>query len=148
MTGTTTRDAALSRLFGSEARSEDKYYELDDPGGERAVGGGARKDAPEEHGPGVQEEARPRGGTAVSEKSSSKPAVADERDVVGKSGYIGRGRYAREDGILERITPYVRPDQAEALRVAVARKRDPRGKDISRIVQSLLDEAGYQSPAG
>lgn len=71
------------------------------------------------------------------------PEPVEEAQTGEESGYIGSGRYRRTTGVLERISPYIRPDQAEALRVAVALRNDPRGSDISAIIQSLLDEAGY-----
>ena len=45
----------------------------------------------------------------------------------------------------ERIAPYIRPDQAMALRMAEATKRDPRGRTVSAIIRQLLDEAGYNA---
>ena len=129
----TTRDAALSRLFGNpdvalEVQQSDKH----------------------------ERPKRPKKSTGATKKTVSKAPVSEpsrplesDRGGEAKSGdspssYLGLGRYTRVDGVVERITPYVRPDQAEALRIAVARKNDPRGKDVSQIVQTLLDEAGYR----
>ena len=133
----TTRDAALSRLFGNAPEV------ADDPG----------KNTPRDPAPShaVPKDASLGGRAATSTTGGESRGGAN--DVSGgrtaaepqASGYIGLGRYSRSDGIVERITPYVRPDQAEALRVAVARKSDPRGTDISQIIQSLLDEAGYSA---
>lgn len=76
----------------------------------------------------------------------SSPAITEETDVK-PTGYVGKGKYRRHDGIFERISPYVFPDQAQALRMAAASRSDPNGTDISEIVQSVLDRAGYCDPA-
>lgn len=85
--------------------------------------------------------------TTSNQKNTTQEHLAPPEPVeeaqTEESGYIGSGRYRRTTGVLERISPYIRPDQAEALRVAVALRNDPRGSDISAIIQSLLDEAGY-----
>ena len=140
----TTRDAALSRLFGSNPKV------ADDPGEVRRSLG---QDAPREPVPAHLATRDSAPGTYGAPSATGGESRGGANDVSGgrtaaeprASGYIGLGRYSRSDGIVERITPYVRPDQAEALRVAVARKSDPRGTDISQIIQSLLDEAGYNA---
>lgn len=138
----TTRDAALSRLFGNAASEERADAapadQSDAPTPENAQreneSSAARPPSTEKE---RQAQKRGRGGAAE--------AAAAHEVEQSSSAYIGLGRYARSDGIVERITPYVRPDQAEALRIAVARKNDPRGTDVSQIIQTLLDEAGYRS---
>lgn len=148
MTKKTTRDAALSRLFGAEgqaAEKEEPSERADNAPREERADQATRNEELDAQESGGQDSSKGEGletggGAPNSEK---KQYQKEEAAQEVRSGYIGLGRYAREDGILERITPYVRPDQAEALRVAVARKRDARGRDISRIIQSLLDEAGY-----
>ena len=135
----TTRDAALSRLFGNTAADP-----VDEPAPEPEPKRPAMEEAAEERAETIEQPKRParkrsagRGG-----ETAKPPSVSEEEPAP--SGYIGLGKYSRADGVVERITPYVRPDQAEALRVAVARKNDPRGRDVSQIIQSLLDEAGYR----
>jgi hypothetical protein len=140
----TTRDAALSRLFGNAPEAADDPGAVRLPHGqnvqrEPALGRAGPKDvAPGRHGATSATGGESRGGAnyVSGGRTTAEPQA---------SGYIGLGRYSRSDGIVERITPYVRPDQAEALRLAVARKSDPRGTDISQIIQSLLDEAGYSA---
>lgn len=139
----TTRDAALSRLFGNVAgegaqkpqreaatAKEPKRTKRTKPKGysKEAQAEKVTVDSVTEQGGGEA------GAASVSQGAEQSP-----------SAYLGLGRYTRSDGIVERITPYVRPDQAEALRLAVARKNDPRGTDVSQIIQTLLDEAGYRS---
>ena len=141
----------LSRLFGEQSANEEG-------GGDTASGSAEAQD------PDLAPPVDPRPKRRSPRKESDRPAAGsdtqdpDEREDEGtaersesskkerETGYLGMGQYARGDGVVERITPYVRPDQAEALRVAVARKRDPRGRDVSQIIQSLLDEAGYKGP--
>jgi hypothetical protein len=138
----TTRDAALSRLFGNPSNpetgepleAESKATSSDDE-----AGGLSNEEALSTEKP--KKERRRRKSRGAVEEKTTEPEPSKEESPP--SGYIGLGRYSRADGIVERITPYVRPDQAEALRIAVARKNDPRGTDVSQIVQALLDEAGY-----
>jgi len=140
----TTRDAALSRLFGSAPEV------ADDPGAVKRRLGQNVPTEPAHARPVAKDSTAGRHGATSAEGGESRGGANDvsgDRTAAEPqaSGYIGLGRYSRSDGIVERITPYVRPDQAEALRVAVARKSDPRGTDISQIIQSLLDEAGYSA---
>ena len=87
------------------------------------------------------------GNADVEGESVVVPHVEKQRRAAKTvTGYIGDGRYRQQSGEeKERITPYVRPDQARALKVAAA-TGDPRGKDISAIVRTLLDEAGLCDP--
>lgn len=157
MTRRTTRDAALSRLFGAEESdaADDSAAPQPEPEPAKpeleaeASSGGRGEEAPPEPEPVQKIQAARNGGrdSIAVPTPRTRPAEDSEEELSpGPSGYIGLGRYVRAGGVLERITPYVRPDQAEALRIAVARKRDPRGRDISQIVQTLLDEAGYRGP--
>jgi hypothetical protein len=144
MAKVTTRDAALSRLFGNvqegaapkrQVQKVASKQELVEPDSSQTNTPEApKRRRKQSKSPSVNpEEGR---GEGALDPDADKPEPAP-------SSYIGLGRYARVDGIVERITPYVRPDQAEALRLAAARKNDPRGTDISQIIQALLDEAGY-----
>jgi hypothetical protein len=148
MAKTTTRDAALSRLFGADEEVSSEGGALEpDPVEHRAIESTSRDEAtPAADAPQPLESAPLQREDPEIQRLAEVPPA--EELVEGRSGYIGSGKYVREGGVFERITPYVRPDQAEALRVAVAKKRDPRGKDISQIVQTLLDEAGYRAPIG
>jgi len=142
----TTRDAALSRLFGNTPQ------DAETPGVETNTESAAVDDRP------IDSAEKPKKAPRSTARKDDKPAAGRGQgrgeaekgpDIpvpdLPPSAYIGLGRYTRSDGIVERITPYVRPDQAEALRLAVARKNDPRGTDVSQIIQTLLDEAGYRS---
>lgn len=97
-------------------------------GGQRSVGG------------------RSQGGGSLSSSEHSGEIQNAQSDDAEETGYVGDGRYRRASGEERvRITPYVRPDQARALKVAAATGDDPRGSDMSEIMQALLDEAGYSS---
>lgn len=71
---------------------------------------------------------------------SPKPAPVPAKPVVG-----AEATDATTAAEHERIAPYIRPDQAMALRLAEATKNDPRGRTVSAIVRRLLDEAGYNA---
>lgn len=77
---------------------------------------------------------------------AKKTATPDPSEDAGPGGYLGEGRYRRGDGVMEKPSIYVRPDQARALRMAAAVKDDPNGKTMSEIIQSLLDQHGYCDP--
>lgn len=134
----TTRDAALRSLFGNESTTEEPEGSKTHPDFERD--------------PNLEEREVELGTKSSQESTVAAPKIdltdrsnsEGEGTAARRSGYLGGGKYARDGEVVERITPYVRPDQAEALRIAVATKRDPRGRDMSQIVQSLLDEAGYR----
>ncbi len=86
---------------------------------------------------------------AGSSRASAGRRVATspaEKPVEGPGGYLGKGRYRRGDGVLEKSSVYLRPDQVQALRVAAATKGDPHGATMSEIIQSLLDQHGYCDP--
>lgn len=77
---------------------------------------------------------------------AKKTAAPEPAEDAGPGGYLGEGRYRRGDGVMEKPSIYVRPDQARALRMAAAVKDDPNGKTMSEIIQSLLDQHGYCNP--
>lgn len=138
----TTRDAALSRLFGTAPGSTSNPPR---PGSDY-VDESIEKPIVDPQPPRKRRKAEPTPPRKDKEsRGEAKGSSGKSTEEPAPSGYIGLGRYTRSDGVVERITPYVRPDQAEALRIAVARKTDPRGTDVSQIIQSLLDEAGYSS---
>ena len=84
---------------------------------------------------------------STSAKTRAKKTTAPEpTEGAGPGGYLGEGRYRRGDGVMEKPSIYVRPDQARALRMAAAVKDDPNGKTMSEIIQSLLDQHGYCDP--
>ncbi len=51
--------------------------------------------------------------------------------------YLYKGREARK------MSVYVSPELVPALKAAGASGKDPRGGDMSEIVESLIREAGY-----
>jgi len=136
----TTRDAALSRLFGNTDADP-----IEEPTSDPEPNQLLEKEPTERKSGAIEKPPKqPRKRQRSRGEGDGTTTVEAPKEEVAPSGYIGLGKYSRADGVVERITPYVRPDQAEALRVAVARKNDPRGRDISQIIQSLLDDAGYR----
>lgn len=84
-------------------------------------------------------------GEEGSSSSDSVPAEAagEAPGAPQKTGYLGNGRYGRADGVVERLDIYVSPETARALRVSAATRDDPNGKDVSEIVRTLIEKAGY-----
>jgi hypothetical protein len=131
-----TKKRSLDKLFGTkEVRNAPP-----DADGDAAPSPTAKKSAAKK---GSGKEAKPSRPTGKRAKKAAQPEPAED---AGPGGYLGEGRYRRGDGVLEKPSVYVRPDQARALRMAAAAKDDPNGKTMSEIIQSLLDEHGYRDP--
>lgn len=133
-----TKKRSLDKLFGTkEVRDAPADAASDD---KAAPSPAAKKPAPK----------KARGTTtkrSPSTKARAKKTAAPEpTEDAGPGGYLGEGRYRRGDGVMEKPSIYVRPDQARALRMAAAVKDDPNGKTMSEIIQSLLDQHGYCDP--
>lgn len=59
-------------------------------------------------------------------------------------GYVGKGTYRRKaKGERKKISIYLSPPAASALRQAAATGEDPRGASMGEIVESLLYANGY-----
>ena len=121
-----TQEEAMSRLFRSVQKkptAPDKEAKSKTPKSE------APKGAP----------AKPK---TQREKPTPKATKPKPKAVPKAKPVVGSDAAGAEH---ERIAPYIRPDQAMALRMAEATKRDPRGRTVSAIIRQLLDEAGYNS---
>lgn len=145
-----TQEAAMSRLFGNRESAsqgqEDPQSDSDTDQEALSVDNPASRDEAQSEEESV---AGAKGGSLEedSELRSQRRTEGEGREPADsgeETGYVGDGRYRRASGKEKvRITPYVRPDQARALKVAAATGDDPRGSDMSEIVQALLDEGGY-----
>lgn len=62
---------------------------------------------------------------------------------TGTSNYLGGGLYAYKGRTARKLSVYVSPDLVPALKSAGASGKDPRGNDMSEIVETLIREAGY-----
>ena len=120
----TTADRARSRLFGT-APTPTKEAAAKAPPAERAPA----KEKP----PAKAARARP---------AKAAPAA---KATVGKGGtnYLGNGRYLYKGREARKLSVYVSPELVPALKAAGASGKDPRGGDMSEIVESLIREAGY-----
>lgn len=56
---------------------------------------------------------------------------------------LGKGFYLYKGGVAKKVSAYLDPDVALGLRMAATSGVDPRGGDMSEIVNTLLKEAGY-----
>lgn len=155
-----TRENAMSRLFGSSPASEkkaasEKKTSEETPTTEAYSGEVPALKQEDSAQTGETSTMRPKrnatgtAATGAESRGGVEPSEGGQGDsATDATGYVGHGRYRQKSGEeKERITPYVRPDQARALRVAAAPGDDPRGSDISEIVRTLLDEAGLCDPA-
>ena len=76
------------------------------------------------------------------EVAPAQPAAASTPDPY----YQGASRYARQAGEQVKHSVYLDPDVSRALKVAAAMGDDPRGVNVSAIVNAALRELGYGPP--
>ena len=60
--------------------------------------------------------------------------------------YQGASRYRRASGEQVKHSVYLDPDVSQAIKVAAAMGDDPRGTNVSAIVNQALQDAGYGTP--
>ena len=103
-------------------------------------------------------------GTAPKKKSAPAPAAAPEKASATKAkrstsrqrltkkaapkpkdqgNYLGKGLYLSKGREAKKLSVYLDPELAAGLRMAAASGADPRGSDMSEIVEALLRENGY-----
>ena len=132
-----TKKRSLDKLFGTK--------EVRDAPSD-AAGNGDSPPSPTARKPAAKKGRSKGSKRSTATKPSKKAAEPEVTEDAGPGGYLGEGRYRRGDGVMEKPSIYVRPDQARALRMAAAAKDDPNGKTMSDIIQSLLDQHGYRDP--
>lgn len=66
-----------------------------------------------------------------------------DTDVTPDPYYQGHSRYRRSAGEQVKHSVYLDPDVSRALKVAAATGDDPRGTNVSAIVNAALRELGY-----
>jgi hypothetical protein len=135
-----TRQRSLDKLFGKERPVRRATAGEDaSPAGEATAA-----EAPASPAQRKRASVSPAKRAGTGRTSGALPA--EEKAQEGPGGYLGKGRYRRGDGVMEKSSVYLRPDQVQALRVAAATKDDPNGTTMSEIIQSLLDAHGYGAP--
>ena len=123
----TTADRARSRLFGGAATP--------------SAAPAARKPAAKK--PAAKKASPSR--KKVATRSKATPAPEAKAPTAGKGGsnYLGDGMYLYKGRKARKLSVYVSPELVPALKSAGASGKDPRGGDMSEIVESLIREAGY-----
>lgn len=122
----TTADRARSRLFGGATSAPAsrtptvKKAATTKPATKKATASRSRKKA------------------APASKATATPAAGK-----GGSNYLGNGLYLYKGHKARKLSVYVSPELVPALKAAGASGKDPRGGDMSEIVESLIREAGY-----
>lgn len=78
-------------------------------------------------------------------RSTSGPGPGTGRGSAGgdRGNYLGGGLYRYRGGVARKVSVYLSPELVPALKAAGASRRDPRGTDMSEIVEALVREAGY-----
>ncbi len=71
---------------------------------------------------------------------SPRPAAEETRNT---GNYLGQSLYLYKGVEARKLSVYVEPSLAAGLRMAAASGADPRGSDMSEIVDTLLRENGY-----
>lgn len=77
---------------------------------------------------------------AVTESPRRPPAAEETRNT---GNYLGQSLYLYKGAAARKLSVYVEPSLAAGLRMAAASGADPRGSDMSEIVDTLLRENGY-----
>ena len=75
--------------------------------------------------------------------SAPKASRASSKAEKPKTNYLGNGRYLHKGREMRKMSVYVSPELVPALKAAGASGKDPRGNDMSEIVEALIREAGY-----
>ena len=132
------RDTALSSLMGgAPARTRERPAPEPEPEAEpgqtkpEADAGGRADAAPTLH-------------EAVEPEPTAKPKRKRRRaDGAAPDGYVGRSQYKRKKrGVVSKVAVHLSPGVADALRRAGA-VGDENGTNMSEIVETLLQRAGY-----
>ena len=127
------RDTALSSLMGgAPPRTRKRPAPEPKPEAEPEVGAGGGADAaPTPH-------------EAVEPEPRAKPKRKRRRaDGAAPDGYVGRSQYKRKKrGVVSKVAVHLSPGVADALRRAGA-VGDENGTNMSEIVETLLQRAGY-----
>ena len=125
----TTADRARSRLFGGASAPS--------PTKKAATKPSTRTSAKK---PPAKKKAAP----AKRSAPAAKAAPTTEAPKGG-TNYLGDGMYLYKGREARKMSVYVSPELVPALKAAGASGKDPRGGDMSEIVESLIREAGYGS---
>lgn len=77
-------------------------------------------------------------GTSPDAETDDGPGAKPDR-----GNYLGGGLYRYKGGVARKVSVYLSPELVPALKAAGASQKDPRGNDMSEIVEALVREAGY-----
>ena len=130
------RDSALSSLMGgAPPRARKRPAPGPDPEAEPG-------DTKPKTGASYEADAGPTPHEAV--EPTAKPKGRRRRaDGAAPDGYVGRSQYKRKKrGVVSKVAVHLSPDVADALRRAGA-VGDENGTNMSEIVETLLQRAGY-----
>ena len=137
----TTADTARARLFAAPTPRPPAEAPAPPPTPEKAKaqsGEALRRTAAETSRPAPASKRAGRDRATPAKAASEAPAQA-----TGTSNYLGGGLYAYKGRTARKLSVYVSPDLVPALKSAGASGKDPRGNDMSEIVETLIREAGY-----
>ena len=77
------------------------------------------------------------------ERDRSAGRSSEPRAKPDRGNYLGGGLYRYKGGVARKVSVYLSPELVPALKAAGASRKDPRGTDMSEIVEALVREAGY-----
>ena len=138
---------AMSLLFGdAPAKPKPSKPKKATPSPEVAPVPEATEEAPKASSRRKKTPVRNRGG----ERPTPAPATAapPEADITPDPYYQGASRYRRASGEQVKHSIYLDPDVSQAIKVAAAMGDDPRGTNVSAIVNQALRDVGYGNPEG
>lgn len=76
-------------------------------------------------------------------RAASPKKKATPSKPKNQGNYLGKGLYLSKGRETKKLSVYLEPELAAGLRMAAASGSDPRGADMSEIVEALLRENGY-----
>lgn len=136
---------AMSLLFG------DAPPRPTTPSSPAATSGGGGDEAPEHHEASSEKSKGQKGGgdrrLARSAPTKEDSAVQEDAELSQETPdpyYKGSSRYRRKAGDLVKHSVYLDPAVSRAVKMAAALGDDPRGSNISAIVNTALRELGYE----
>ena len=135
---------AMSLLFGdAPAKPKPSKPKKATPSPEAAPVPVTTEEAPEASSRRKKTPDRSRGGEGPTPEPET--ATPPEADITPDPYYQGASRYRRSSGEQVKHSIYLDPDVSQAIKVAAAMGDDPRGTNVSAIVNEALRELGYGS---
>lgn len=132
---------AMSLLFGDAPARPEPPVEVQKDASKAPVSEPVAKTTSRQKPEPLKRAARKRAPTLPPQEQ--EPTSGGGESVTPDPYYQGASRYRRQSGEQVKHSVYLDPDVSRALKVAAALGEDPRGTNVSAIVNGALRELGY-----